>query len=86
MARSVTIDSAGRLVVPRDVRARLRLTAGTRLQLREEADRIVLVPEESLPATLEKAGILVFTGELSGTLPDHRDDREERLARLAEEA
>jgi len=85
MERRVTIDRAGRLVVPRDVRTRLRLVAGTRLQLREEGDRLVLVPEHAPSTTTEEAGILVFTGQLTSEAIDHRTDREERLARLAGE-
>jgi AbrB family looped-hinge helix DNA binding protein len=83
MPEEITIDGSGRLVIPKDVRARHRLTAGARLLLVEEEDRLVLVPRASETATVERAGILVFRGALAGAIPDHRDLRNERLDHVA---
>ncbi len=85
MALEITIDASGRLVIPKRVRNRLRLGAGSRLKLLEQEDRIVLVPAHDEPATVEERGLLVFRGRLTGPLPDHRDLREERLGRLSGE-
>lgn len=82
MAEEITIDGSGRLVIPKDVRARHRLTAGARLILVEEEDRLVLVPQASEPSTVERAGLLVFRGTLAGEVPDHRELRNERLDRF----
>ena len=85
MATSITIDASGRLVIPKDVRERHQLHAGSRLELTEEEERLVLVPLQSQPSTKETAGLLVFTGRLTGSVPDHRELREARLSRLSEE-
>jgi AbrB family looped-hinge helix DNA binding protein len=83
MPEEITIDASGRLVIPKDVRARHRLNPGARLLLLEEEDRLVLVPRATETSTVERAGILVFRGALSGPVPDHRHLRDERLDQLA---
>jgi AbrB family looped-hinge helix DNA binding protein len=83
MPLTVTIDGAGRLVVPLPVRRRLRLVAGSRLRITEKHDSILLEPEHGEPRIQEEHGILVVGGQLQGDLPDHRDGREERLNKLA---
>jgi hypothetical protein len=65
------------------VRARHRLTAGARLLLVEEDDRLVLVPRTAETSTVERSGLLIFRGTLGGAVPDHRDLRDERLDHLA---
>ena len=71
-------------MVPKDIRGRLRLTAGTTLLIIEEDDRLVLVPDHGEPQTRDEEGVLVFVGELSGPTTDHRELRVERLAHLAD--
>jgi len=44
MRTTVTIDGAGRIVVPRKVRDELHLVAGTVLQLERSGDRLTLTP------------------------------------------
>jgi AbrB family looped-hinge helix DNA binding protein len=80
MEDTITIDAAGRLVVPKAMRARLRLEEGTRLRVREEdGRRLVLEPiaDESVPIEVE--GLLVIRGRLLGEIPDHREQRAERI-------
>ena len=49
--RFLTIDSAGRIVLPSEVRRRLNLFAGSRLRLDVVGERIELTPEvETDPA------------------------------------
>ncbi len=79
----VTIDRAGRLVVPKAVRTKLQLREGTRLRLRAEAgQRLVLerVAEESAPVEVD--GLLVIRGRLVGEIPDHREQRALRIRSL----
>jgi AbrB family looped-hinge helix DNA binding protein len=83
MPTEVTIDASGRLVIPKNVRARHRLSAGARLTLVEEDDRLVLVPQHAEPLVAERGGLLVFRGRLTGEMPNHRELRQERLDRLA---
>lgn len=83
MPSHVTIDASGRLVIPKAVRDRHHLTAGTRLVLVEEDARLVLVPRHAESVAEEKGGYLVFRGHLTGAVPDHRALRRERLDRLS---
>jgi AbrB family looped-hinge helix DNA binding protein len=82
MVDIATIDGAGRLVVPKRLRVRLGLRKGSRLMVREEGDRLVLEPVETTCVPVERGGLLLIEGRLTGPVPDHRDLREERLAGL----
>ena len=53
-----TIDSAGRLVVPKAIRDAARLRPGTRVRFRVEAGRVEIEPVP-LAVTLERRGSLV---------------------------
>ena len=83
MPSTITIDAAGRLVVPLPVRRRLRLVAGSRLRITEGPRSILLEPEHEEARIEDKGGILVVGGRLHGTVPDHRDVRHDRLEKLA---
>lgn len=83
MAREITIDASGRLVIPKEVRSRHHLGPGARLLLEDEGDRLVLKAAPDAPLVAEKNGLLIFSGRLKGEIPDHRDLREERLDRLS---
>jgi AbrB family looped-hinge helix DNA binding protein len=84
MDEVVTIDGAGRLVVPKAIRTRLHLREGTRFRVRDEGGkRLVLEPlgEEGVPAEVD--GLLVIRGRLLGEIPDHREQRTRRIGSLA---
>lgn len=82
MEHEIAIDGSGRIVIPKEVRVRHRLTAGSRLVLLEEDDRMVLLPVNERAAIVERDGLLVFEGRLTGPEIDHRAAREARLDRL----
>ena len=85
MAQVATIDGAGRLVVPKPVRERLRLVAGTRLHITEEDDRLVLSPERPEPRLVEQDGYLVIDLGIDGAVDIRPGDvRDERLRRPVE--
>ncbi|MFP5230559.1 MAG: AbrB/MazE/SpoVT family DNA-binding domain-containing protein [Acidobacteriota bacterium] len=44
MSATVTIDKAGRIVVPRKLREELHLVAGTALRIERSGDRLTLMP------------------------------------------
>jgi AbrB family looped-hinge helix DNA binding protein len=59
MNYSSAIDKRGRITVPREVRLRLGLSAGDRVEFVVEDDRIVLRPVRPVTRVFEKqAGIL----------------------------
>lgn len=69
-----TIDSAGRLVVPKEFRDRLGITAGTRVEIREDGSglRLDLVASDIV---LEVGDYLLIGGDLPMTDDDVRDLR-----------
>ena len=78
---NLKIDSAGRLILPKRIRDRLRLTAGSILNSKNIPDELVLRPKEQTPAVVQRNGRWVYVGEV----PDGFDwdamvenDREER--------
>jgi bifunctional DNA-binding transcriptional regulator/antitoxin component of YhaV-PrlF toxin-antitoxin module len=83
MERKIAIDGSGRIVIPIDLRLRHRLVPGSRLIVVDDGDRLVLIPRQQLPTTVEKDGLLVFQGQLPEELADHRAVRDDRLSRLA---
>ena len=56
---SITIDRAGRIVVPKALRERFGLHPGTELEIEAVADGIRLRARDSEPAFIEKDGVLV---------------------------
>ncbi len=79
----IAIDGAGRLVVPKALRARLHLREGTRLRVWEEAGRrLVLEPVAEDGVPVEVDGLLVIRGRLLGEIPDHREQRTQRIRSL----
>lgn len=83
MARVITIDPSGRLVVPKDLRDRLQLRPGSKLAVRTEGNALVLEPLHEDAALREVGGLLVVAEPGAGPWPDHRELREERLSSLA---
>jgi AbrB family looped-hinge helix DNA binding protein len=82
MAMICTIDAAGRLVIRKELRERLHLRGGCRIQMTEDGGRIVLEPVEETDGLDEHDGLLIATGVTSGPWPDHRSIRDERLRKL----
>ena len=83
MEKVLTIDAAGRLVIPREFRARYRLRKGSRLRITEDGTRIALQPIDAEPVVEERGGVLVILSSGDGPWIDHRDLRDERLDELA---
>ena len=80
MASLVTIDEAGRLVVPQGLRRQLGLSPGTQLRVEVEGDRLVLEPQRPDPTMRDEGGLLILEGTLAEDVPDHRELRAERAA------
>ncbi|MGH8011725.1 MAG: AbrB/MazE/SpoVT family DNA-binding domain-containing protein [Candidatus Binataceae bacterium] len=60
MSGTVTIDKLGRIVLPKPVRQKLRLSAGDQLELESIDDRITLRPLRGTAALRKKSGVWVF--------------------------
>ena len=61
---AITIDRAGRLVIPKPIRDRFHLVAGSRLEIETDAEGIRLRPAESGAMSLRRErGLLIHTGD-----------------------
>lgn len=74
---TITMDSAGRLVIPAAVRRELALVGGAELAIDVSAGTIVLKPTATA-VVAARGRLLVVRSALTGPVPDHRDVREER--------
>jgi AbrB family looped-hinge helix DNA binding protein len=81
----VSIDKAGRVVVPKPVRDRLGLRQDSKLRLVETSEGFTLTPVDRPTGLVrDEDGWLVFSGESSSKIDWDRlaeEDREERIRR-----
>jgi AbrB family looped-hinge helix DNA binding protein len=81
----VTIDKAGRVVIPIRLRDALNLVAGDQLALESDDDKVTLRPVRVKARLRKKQGIWVYAGGTPITLEDTnrvlREIREERERR-----
>ena len=78
----VTVDKAGRIVLPKAVREALRLAPGDTLELSLEGQRMTLSPQRTTPPLEKEDGIWVYhTGQ-----PITAEEMREALRRLRERA
>jgi len=80
MKSAISIDKAGRLVLPQQVRRRFHLLAGDSLDLEVVTDGIFLRAHSRQADLVEENGLLVHEGEAIGDLAqsvaDVRSDRD----------
>ena len=87
-AMITTIDRAGRIVVPKSLRERFNLVAGTELEIEAGGDRLQLRRVDAEPALVRKKGILVHQGSARTDLDVAafiRAERESRSRRILPE-
>jgi len=85
---TLKIDGAGRVVLPKPVRDRFGLKAGTDLELQETAEGVVLKPVRQRPSLVMRDGLLVHRGKLPKGIDWNRlvdDDRADRIRSLTDE-
>jgi len=83
---TVRMDKAGRVTLPKAVRDRLGLQAGSDLEMVATEDGLVLKPASTRASMVRRDGLWVHAGKLpAGFDPAQavRDDREERIRKLA---
>jgi AbrB family looped-hinge helix DNA binding protein len=83
---TLKIDKAGRVVLPKPVRDRLGLREGSDLEMLETPDGVVLKAAGQRPSLIKKQGLWVHTGKVPpgfDLVQAVRDDREERIRKLA---
>ncbi len=61
---TVTIDKAGRIIVPKEFRQRLGLRANTELEIVDHPNGLLLRIPESRPSLVKIKGLLVHQGRL----------------------
>ncbi|HEX6002520.1 MAG TPA: AbrB/MazE/SpoVT family DNA-binding domain-containing protein [Burkholderiales bacterium] len=80
MEPPITVDKAGRIVLPAEVRRRLNLRAGSRLQVEVVAERIELTPapepDEALARSAGARVVLRPTGKKSDAAAATRAERD----------
>jgi len=64
----ITIDKAGRVVIPKKIRERYHLQPGTELEIENEADGFSIKVRGTQPSLIRKGGILVHHGSDTVTL------------------
>jgi AbrB family looped-hinge helix DNA binding protein len=62
MNTTVTLDKAGRVVIPKTLRDELRLEPGDSLSLESEGESVTLSPVRSASPLRKKRGVWVFHG------------------------
>lgn len=78
----VSIDKAGRLVVPKEMRTRLRLRAGDELEIEAAGEEIVLRPVQEAAEFRRERGLWTFRGAAGPEVDAvewHLRAREERI-------
>jgi AbrB family looped-hinge helix DNA binding protein len=83
---TVKIDKAGRVILPKPLRDRLGLHEGVDLEITETPEGVVLKPTAQQPSMIKKQGLWVHTGKIPpgfDSVQSIRDDREERIRKLA---
>jgi len=68
MVTTLTVDKAGRVVLPKPVREELQLAPGDSLELESSEDQIVLRPARGRGRMYKKQGVWVFNSGVPLTL------------------
>jgi len=78
---NVTLDKAGRVVLPKRLRQQLHLAPGDSLELESEGERVTLRPVRPQALLRKEYGVWVYQGEPADlSIPDLIDrEREKRL-------
>ncbi len=82
MTAKITLDKAGRVVIPKSLREHMHLAAGDTLQLEQEGERITLRPVRAQATLKKEYGVWVYQGERTDvSIPEVIDREREKHAR-----
>jgi AbrB family looped-hinge helix DNA binding protein len=91
MDTTVTLDNAGRVVIPKSLRDELHLEPGDKLRLQSEGERVTLQPVRASTPLQKERGVWVYRSgrrlpaELTDrVLKDIRDERDARSLRTSD--
>ena len=76
MTTKLTLDQAGRVLIPKTLRRELHLGPGDTLQLESEGDEITLRPVRPKALLKKEHGVWVYQGEPSDASITHLIDRD----------
>jgi AbrB family looped-hinge helix DNA binding protein len=84
MSMKITVDRAGRIVLPKPVHDKTRLTPGSTLELESEGEHIALRAVRPQAALHKEFGVWVFQGASTDeSIPDLlQESREKRMREL----
>lgn len=84
MTTTITMDGAGRLVLPKPIRDKLHLRAGARLSVKVTADKVELSPEPDADVRIERRGkrLVIVGGSTFDAAAAIKADREARDAAI----
>lgn len=83
MTTKLSLDKAGRVLIPKALRDELRLSAGDTLELQSEGENITLRPVRVEQLVKKERGVWVYQGEATSLSVSEVIDRE-REKRLQE--
>ena len=84
MKTSISIDQAGRIILPKPLRDQFCLQAGSQLEISIHSDHFELKPAGTKPTMIRQEGLWVHQGEAQAPLADAvRQMRDERLNQLS---
>ena len=63
MTTKITLDKAGRVMIPKPLRKKLHLGPGDTLQLESEGEQIILRPMRPTALLKKESGVWVYQGE-----------------------
>jgi AbrB family looped-hinge helix DNA binding protein len=80
MITKVILDKAGRMVIPKHVRERLRLGPGDALALKIDGECITLLPVHPRAVLKQESGVWFYQGEAADTSADLIERKREKRA------
>jgi AbrB family looped-hinge helix DNA binding protein len=82
MTTKLTLDRAGRVLIPKTLRQELHLGPGDSLQLNSEGGKITLRPVRPKALLKKELGVWVYQGEPThASIPDLIDQEREKRSR-----